>query len=119
MFAVSGLSLIVGEAGNGPDAAQAGTPSMTLSGPDIGVTSDSRKPAAAKSRPKSSAVRSRPPFITIMLRSDIFARSGSFPGLRTSSASRSFPPSLIAARQVRRIATARSSSQSWMMLFSS
>ncbi len=89
------------------------TASITERLPAVGTVRASRRRACAKSAAKSSSVRSRPPAITSMLRSENFPSAPWFGGARIRSITSSRACDAIAARQTWRISIASSSCQSW------
>src|SRR5579875_2549854 len=100
----------------GPAASPAQPPRQWW--PVVGITLRSRRPARSSSVAYSLAVRSRLPNSTSISMSWIFAKSGT-PGPGTTvSISSTLAWSAIAARQLRRIVIASSSSQSCTMYFS-
>ena len=93
-------------------ASRSGTASITLTADRVGTTRVSRKPPRCNSSPYSSAVRSMPPAQYEHVHVEHLAGWGSSPDGRTISTSSSRPSGSIVLRQLRRIATQRSSSQS-------
>src|SRR5262249_55053627 len=97
-----------------------GRASMTLIAAGVGTMRATVRPAASTKARYSDPMRSRPPVPPVMLRSvpaimwssgDVPGRSGTMPSTMSSR-----EPSRIAFRQLRRMATLFSSSQSWMTL---
>jgi FAD/FMN-containing dehydrogenase len=99
------------------DGGQSGTASSrSLSAP--GSTRSSRSPALERSRAYSALVRSCPPRTTSMVKSQVLLVCGASVSGSTRSMSSSREPGAIAERHRRRIVTACSSGQSWMIHFS-
>src|SRR5271167_2169055 len=90
---------------------------MILDSDEVTIASFIRKPARARSRRYSSAVRSFPPVITSITTSNNLPAEWIFPSCSVHSTSKSAPSAGTTLRQLARISTACSSSQSWITFF--